>query len=550
MKFLDEKEGFNVFKNKYIFLIIISTILGAIAQPLIAYSFIKLGNILGVNYNVNIKNDLLICIAIIMIALIFAALNHIINGFVSNKISNNMRKRMFYSILNKPLHEFAQKDSGEYYNLILKKIDIWKTYYYNNILKTYESILEIIFILYILAKINIVVFILMILFIIPLAINNIIFPKRIDKMFTKYVEEDNKLLVKLKEFLLGFNYIKLNCGEKHFSQKINRYFDSSNRILQKVDFFNNLSGAFANIGVTLSQVGGTIVGIYLLSVRSITFGDFLAIFQLSSVMNEPVVNLINAIIEMKSIKNIRSEIKNELTRKAKGYSDLIENNEFKSIEFKDVDFKYNTQENHIFSKLTFKLEKDKKYLILGESGSGKSTLIKLLLNQYTNYKGEIKINDVSIKDISYDNLYKIISYIPQDIFIFDSTIKENIDLLSNHSNEEINNVIKATKLTKLINSNPLGLDGNINEEVLQVSGGEKSRIGLARALLSNKPVLILDEILSSLDKETAKEIEENILNINDKMIIHIAHKSTDELLCKYDYILKLEEKSLKIISKN
>lgn len=519
--------------NKYTPLMLVLILLGASSQPLIAYAFTQLSYIYS-NGMSNIElSDFTYMVILIVIGILASSISYIVKGLISNKTMNEVRKKIFSNILYMPSSAFHQKDSGEYYNYVLKKVDIWQEGYYNSIWNMLQQALEIIFILLLIYSINILTGIICFVFLIPLILNNVVFPVKIKKSYNKFLEKDSKMVVKLKEFLLGFDVIKSNQATDIFSKRMNYFFDQTNHENQKVSLLNNISGTVANICVILSQFSGIIIGILLLMKGSIQIGHFIALIQLVSFVNEPVIRLINSTVSYGSYRNINKELEMVISNEKSHYGNITTPHTINNLTLDKVSYKYPGKSESIIQNLTYSFKKPGKYLVIGESGSGKTTLINLIMNTIADYEGKIYFDGQLLGE---NEIYSLISVVPQEVFIFDDTIRRNIDLLDNHSDNEIEEVIKFTKLDKLASE---GLNTQINEEVLKISGGEKARIALARTLLSNKSILIFDEILSSLNNEIAYEIEKQILNIDNKIIIHIAHKYSRELMNFYDGILKL-----------
>lgn len=121
--------------------------------------------------------------------------------------------------------------------------------------------------------------------------------------------------------------------------------------------------------------------------------------------------------------------------------------------------------------------------------------------------------------------------------MFNDSIKNNIDLLNEQEESAVAEIIETVQLNSLVESRKTGLNGIIGDEICQISGGEKARLALARAMISPAPILLIDEILASLDPKTSYEIERLILSIENKLVVHISHKSSDKLKQKYDDIL-------------
>ena len=288
----------------------------------------------------------------------------------------------------------------------------------------------------------------------------------------------------------------------------------------------------------ISQAGGVGISLVLMLKGIIGIGHFIALTHLLSYANEPVINLINSSVSYASIKSINRELSEQLAEK--NTKSNFENKEIvnmvQKLKLCNVTYKYTEKQNYIFSNFSQTFVMGKKYLIIGESGSGKSTLVKILMGLIKDIEGSISLNN---DKIIQEDMYKIVGFVPQDVFIFDDTIRNNIDLLNKYTDNEVEEVIERTQLSKFVKSKLEGMNCKINEEVLQVSGGERARIGLARVMLDNRPIVILDEILSSLDSENAYKVEKNILELQNKIVIHIAHKSSSELLNQYDQVIDL-----------
>lgn len=532
------------FFNRKSYILFLCLIIGALSSPIIAQSLQLIGDFVSDPYNNKSFNKIILCIVVIIITIIMDGLINIYKSRFEIAAGNQLRKDIFKNLLNMPIKSFIKNDSAEYYNLILRKIDIWREMYFRNILIIIQNTLEIVFVLFFVLRISSVAFIGISIALIPLTINNIVFPKKIDKSYDKFIKDENKMISKLKEYLLGFEVIKFNNAEEIFSKRMNLFFDNTNKRYQKIWLLNNLSGIIAFLGQITSQIVGILIGAYLLSNNLINLGEFLVLFKLSNDINEPIIRLINGTVGIQSVKHVINELRDNIVKK----DDNISSNKLKEniykIELRNFSFKYPNSNNYLLKNVNFIFERDKKYLILGDSGSGKSTLIKILMKEIDSYEGQILINNIDIKEISYLELFNKLAYSSQKTYIFDMSVKDNIDLTSKHTEKEINNLISSLCLNNFINSHQEGIHTIINEEVNKVSGGEKSKINLSRALISNKDVLIVDEALSPIDINASNIIEKKLLNLQNKILIHVAHKSNKDFYNLYDNVLKLESSNL------
>ncbi|MDO5755758.1 MAG: ABC transporter ATP-binding protein, partial [Tissierellia bacterium] len=189
----------------------------------------------------------------------------------------------------------------------------------------------------------------------------------------------------------------------------------------------------------------------------------------------------------------------------------------------------------------FTFDKNQKYAIIGESGSGKSTVLKMILGRLIPKKGAVLVDDKPLdtaKDIDFS---KEIAYVSQDNYLFNLSIRDNITLGEDISDEKIMDAIREVRVDHLVNSLENGLDTFVGALGGQLSGGEKQRICLARALVRDLPVIILDEATSAVDNETRQEIEDIILSKDNKTIIMISHHLEESTKAKLDKIYEIKK---------
>ena len=209
-----------------------------------------------------------------------------------------------------------------------------------------------------------------------------------------------------------------------------------------------------------------------------------------------------------------------------------------ALEINNMSFKYHERSKPLNS-ISMKVKKNSIAGIIGRSGAGKSTLINIILGLFGQDKGEIKINTIKKKELFDD---KIIAYVPQDILILDDKLKNNIafgieeELINN---QRVLEVIKLSGLNNFFIKNNSDLNISLGELGVKISGGEKQRIGIARALYFRPEILILDESTSSLDNETENAILGEILKLKNITIIMISHRLSTLKICdKIHYIEK------------
>jgi len=215
------------------------------------------------------------------------------------------------------------------------------------------------------------------------------------------------------------------------------------------------------------------------------------------------------------------------------------------LEFINVKFKHQSAQHPALNDISFDVKKGETIAFVGPSGSGKTTLVKLLVGLYIPQQGNIKYNKIDGKDIDFDVLRTQIGFVTQDTQLFAGTIRENLLFVNpTATDEEILDVLKKASCTSLLSRADKGLDTLIGEGGVKVSGGEKQRLSIARALLRHPHLLIFDEATSSLDSLTEEEITNTIKNVSSKkeqITILIAHRLSTIMHADKIYVLEKGE---------
>lgn len=463
----------------------------------------------------------------------------VMSNYIKNTV-NYLRTDIFSKIINKDIRDFSLDNSGKYISILYNDIKIIEESFFNNIFQVISSFISFIISLIVLFSISPLI----VVFITVFGILGFIIPNSLSK---KLILEKNKYSTTLeeitsvtKDLFSGFEVIK----GFNISSKINSVFKKSSINVEnskkKCSILESIIRGFSlSFSVTI-YLGVLLVGGYLMYKQNISVGTAIIIIQLSTHIVGPVKTSISLINQIKSVSLIADKIENILENSnCNNESTSLESFD-ESIKIKNLSFSY-TEERKALENINLTLEKDKKYAIVGESGCGKSTLIKLLMRYYNDYDGEITIDNKDIKSIYSSNLYKNISMIQQNVFMFDDTIKENIRLFSNHTDEKVLDTCKRAGIINLIERLPNGIDSLVGENGNKLSGGEKQRIAIARSLINDTKILILDESTSALDNETAYNLENSLLSLEDLTLIVVTHKLIKSILLKYDEIIVMKE---------
>lgn len=214
------------------------------------------------------------------------------------------------------------------------------------------------------------------------------------------------------------------------------------------------------------------------------------------------------------------------------------------------DTKIAKEEKFIFENLSLDLELGKKYLLVGPSGSGKSTFIKLLQKQLKPSAGEIYFGELALSEISKESLLENVAYMDQNVFLFEDSIRNNITLYKDYTEEELQKAIESARLNVFVERQDGGLNSIIYDDGKNISGGEKARVALARIIIRDSRILLLDEPFANLDRDTGSTIERRILEIGGITVFSISHIIFDENLDLYDYVLSFGPDGIKKLDVN
>ena len=496
-------------------------------------------------------NDKFLIITISSISLIIVMfLTEYIDGLVMSSYIKNtvnyLRTDIFSKIINKDIKDFSLDNSGTYISILYNDLKIIEDNFFNNLFQVISCFISFIISLVVLFSISptIVIFISIfgvLGFIIPNALS-----KKLVIQKNEYSQNLEQVTSITKDLFSGFEVIK----GFNISNKINEIFKTaSTNVETSKKKYSILEGIIRGFSLSFSvtiYLGVLLLGGYLMYKKSITVGTAIIIIQLSTHIVGPVKLSISLINQIRSVAMIADKIEEILEDTHDDFENTKLENFSKSICIENLNFSY-TEERKALDNINITFDKNKKYAIVGESGSGKSTLIKLLMRYYNDYEGKISIDNLNIKNIYSSDLYKNISMIQQNIFMFDDSIKENIRLYSNHDDKDILDACKRSGLDKLLNKLPNGINSLVGENGNKLSGGEKQRIAIARALINNTQILILDESTSALDNETAYNLENSLLNLENLTLITVTHKLIKNILNRYDEIIVM--KNGKIIEK-
>ncbi len=487
---------------------------------------------------------------VMILAVLFIIINFLIailRGFFRAKYLKNvmfsLNHDLFKGIFSKTVKDFNQENSSAYLSVFNNDLKIIENNYFDNLLTIVSDLSQFIICLIAVFSFQFSLAIIVIIINIIAIFVPILFGKVLSKKQIISTQKYSQLNIKIKDFFNSFELIKCFQITHQIIHQFDNVANEYETSMQNYRYDEGIISGFSTLSSLGVSVMTTLISLYFVIINKITIGEMLAITQLVNNIANPLGRLSNEFPLLKSIKPIEDKIEKYLESINEHRVNSIDS--IKDISFKNVSFNYDGHKE-IIHNFSYDFHKNKKYALIGNSGSGKSTIIKLLLNNYEVSKGILCINDMDINTINIEDIYQHISIVHQNAPILNDTLKNNITYFKDYSDKQINEVIEKAGLKDFVSALPNGLNTVINENGNNISGGEKQRISIARALLKDADLLIYDEPTSNLDHTTAKEIERILLNEN-KTCFMITHKLDEELLSKFDEILILKDGSLKEI---
>jgi len=363
---------------------------------------------------------------------------------------------------------------------------------------------------------------------------------KIRDKFTEVQEAFADISEKTQENISGIRVVKAYVQEKYEIEKLQKASDRRTKVQLDYVKLSGLLGPSVQICFGVSFTLVLIIGSNFVSKGVITLGNFVSFNMYLAMLTRPITHIgkivevwQNALASIKRLDDI-FEKKSEITDE----DSKVQNIKFKgNIEIRNLSFKYPGSKKYALKNIDIKLESGKTLALIGRTGSGKTTLVNLLLKLYKTERNKIFIDGIDINDIDTATLRENIGCVPQDNFLFSTTIKQNVAFFNKEFNDD--QVINATKMSGVyddIAEFPDGFNTVIGERGITLSGGQKQRVSIARAFIKDPSILILDDCLSAVDTRTEEKILNNIKNIlKDRTGIIIAHristiKHADEII--------------------
>lgn len=481
----------------------------------------------GINFE-NIAHILIRLLCLYILSMVLGTLQGVLMTSVAQKVSYKMRNDLIKKINKLPMNYFDKKTNGEVLSIITNDIDTLQMNLNQSITDIITAVCTLVGILIMMFSISVVMTLVSII-VLPITIICVAF---IVKKSQRYFDEQQEYLAhvngQVEEVYGGHNIVKAFNGEnkevKKFENENDNLFNSS----WKSQFLSGMMHPIMNFMGNISYVLISILGGYYAVQGKITVGNIQSFIQYNKQFNQPIAQIAQISGLLQSMVAAAERVFEFLDEKED--TDVVENphsteNIHGNIKFENVKFGYSA-DNIVIHNFNAEVKEGQKIAIVGPTGAGKTTMVKLLMRFYDLIDGAIYIDGVNINKFNKNDYRKMFGMVLQDTWLFSGTIRDNIRYgRPDASDSEVIEAAKAAHIHHYIKTLPNGYDMVINEESSNISAGQKQLLTIARVILADPKILILDEATSSIDTRTEIQIQKAMDNLmKGRTSFIIAHR--------------------------
>ena len=481
-----------------------------------------------------LNNFKILCLIFVIVILLKNFCNYFLERYiilVQNNVGVLLLKDVIFHIFKVPIKYVKNKNTGDILDRIRDLEDV-KNKLVDVCLNIFVNVLLLVFILIFLSLVNINLFLISILFTFVYFILSILYYK----YFKRKIFEVKSVYAAYESFANDSisNYVSiknLQVEDIYTTKFLNKYYCYLYKLKSSLVSLNVFE-LVKNVLSDLFLLVVIVFSVLLLNKAVIKLSDLFFVYSLILSIVDPVKNIFDKFSSIEEVKVSLKRVNDLLRVREEVYSlNKIDG----QIVFENV--KLNFIDNN--SLINFSIKKGALFLLYGSSGVGKSSLLKIVTGESSNYKGNVSVGGVNIKDLDEGILLNSTSFVSQEEKLFNDTLENNIKLYREVSDDFYEKILKVTLVDKIRNSKKFRNDFVIYEDGVNLSGGERQKIILARALIKDFNYLIIDEGLSEVNLEDEKVIIENIRRcFSDKTIIYVSHKKEINCLFKEKYFMK------------
>lgn len=482
----------------------------------------------------------------ILLDLIIDALDQAVRLRLTKRAMVALKSDVYHKLSHMCYVHFFQRNTADYMSNMTMDVEILRDSYFYILLKMYADFLRFAVAIAVLLWISPVLGFFVLVTSLLQTLVPILYAKKLERAGEQHSNAQENHMRVLKENLSAF----MTAKTFHMEDKLERNYvdvlESAEECRRKMQFTKEWTSSLSYVFNQVAHLGVFLLGAIISIKGKITIAEVVAASELIVYISYPILWLNGELTELRTAKAPSRKLQAIINEPEDlGGEDSLDRPSGQ-ISVCDLRFSYGGRE--ILSGITYEFQSGKKYLIVGASGSGKSTFFNIIAGLRYDYTGKIILGNVELRDLSRQSLTNSLCVINQEPFLFDDTLYNNVCLYEEIDEASVIEALNRVELHNFLSELPKGINTPLGENAAAMSGGEKQRVVIARALVRKTPVLLLDESTSHLDPNTAAGIERLVLNLNGVTVLLVSHNATETARNLSDEVLEMKDGVLQLIS--
>ena len=471
------------------------------------------------------------------LAVILALIGETIcQGRAVRQMNNALRRDMAASLLSKSHQEYHKQESGAYLSQFTNDISKIEQMSWTPFFLILGAAAQVLFGLIALATIHWTLLVASVVVAVIMMLAPRFFGKHLEKLGAACAADQAKGISRIKDLLSGYDVLRFFGKDDRFFKGVDEASDRIERANYKLNVNTDCIGNGLSYVSAVCQMAITaIMGVLILN-GSIPLATFMGAGNICAAVYNGLNQAAKLAVSFSASKPYFDKITVHAGEVSQSESRLPALQQGITVE--DVSFCYD-EKKPVLVHMDAQFKKGGKYALTGPSGCGKSTLLKILLGWLPEYRGTVRYDGQDVRAFTPEQLQQQMSYIEQDVFLFNTTIRENITLGETFTEEQLEKALRDSALAGDLAQMPQGLDTPVGEEGSALSGGQKQRVAIARALIHDRSILLVDEGTSALDQKNADIVEKSLLSNPDLTLILISHHLSEERKAQFDQVYQL-----------
>lgn len=531
--------------RKTLGLLFLALFIGLISSAINGYMSLLMRDLVDISFKpgrVGFTETALRMVIFAVILFFIQTLLSLAKGYYRRKTNLNLKVHYLQGVFHKNINEFNRESNAKYVSHITNDINTIDMDYIDGIFELSLAVITFLVTVIIVGGLSIEILGIILLITVVMGVLSNALSKPVKKLFTERSALYEKYTGYISEVLNAFRIIRVN----NLYQRIERNFRDRSTHLQEKSYHIEKTSTYIyavqNFTINFTVLAVISISVYYTILGKLSFGGVILILNSFQSLIGPFQRASELFPKIVSSRNLFRTLDDSLSNQEVSRERISLDGFREEILLEGVSYAYG--DNRVLEDVSLAIRKNGKYLIVGPSGGGKSTLLKLLRKYFSPVNGIIRVDGHDLSEITKESFFRNISNVEQNVFMFDDTLRNNLTLYRDVEEERLSRAIREAGLEDFVRKLPSGLESVIEDNGRNISGGERSRIAIARALLNQSEILILDEAFQSLDYETAKAIERTILSLDHLTVLNVSHIIIEENRNLYDQLLYVDNRKV------